>query len=58
MLISLVILQTIIIVFLLFWISKQQKLLMYYKIEQFNRNVIQDLESANYETHTQQRMLQ
>jgi hypothetical protein len=58
MLISLLILQAIAIVFLLYKIGKLQQLILSYRFEQFTKDISQDLESNNYENLQPERILQ
>jgi hypothetical protein len=58
MLISLLILQAIAIVFLLYKIGKLQQIILSYRFEQFTKDVSQDLESSNYENIQPERILQ
>jgi|LakMenEpi03Aug12_release.lakeMendotaPanAssembly.Ray.scaffolds.fasta_scaffold265711_4 hypothetical protein len=58
MLISLLILQAIAIVLLLYKIGKLQQLILSYRFEQFTKDISQDLESNNYENLQPERILQ
>jgi hypothetical protein len=58
MLISLLILQAIAIVFLMYKIGKLQQLILSYRFEQFTKDISQDLESNNYENLQPERILQ
>jgi hypothetical protein len=58
MLISLLILQAIAIVFLLYKIGKLQKIILSYRFEQFTKDISQDLDSNNYENLQPERILQ